>query len=100
MSTYVLLLLPIFTTTVLVAVGSCTQISLFVVPLTVLVGWITDRPMTINYPSFEIILFILAMFTVQICLSSPKVNWLEGSLLITTYLMIAVGFWFEKTVSF
>lgn len=81
-----------------VAVGSCTQISLFVVPLTVLVGWIAGRPMTINFPHFEIILLILAMFTVQICLSNPKVNWLEGSLLITTYLMIAVGFWFEKTV--
>ena len=81
-----------------VAVGSCTQISLFVVPLTVLVGWACDIPMTINFPHFEIILLILSMFTVQICLSNPKVNWLEGSLLITTYLMIAVGFWFEKTI--
>jgi len=83
-----------------VAVGSCTQISLFVVPLTVLVGWATGKKMTINFPHFEIILLILAMFTVQICLSNPKVNWLEGSLLITTYLMIAVGFWFEKTEEF
>jgi Ca2+:H+ antiporter len=81
-----------------VAVGSCTQISLFVVPLTVLVGWACKIPMTINFPHFEIILLILSMFTVQICLSNPKVNWLEGSLLITTYLMIAVGFWFEKTI--
>ena len=37
-----------------IAVGSCTQISLFVVPLTVLVGWAVDKPMTLNFPHFEI----------------------------------------------
>lgn len=79
-----------------VAVGSCVQISLFVVPLSVMVGWAAGKPMTLNFPPFEIILFILSVLTVQIILSNPKVNWLEGSLLITTYLMIAVGFWFEK----
>jgi Ca2+:H+ antiporter len=83
-----------------VAVGSCTQISLFVVPLTVLVGWAMDKPMTLNFPHFEITLYVLSLFTVSICLSNPSGNWLEGSLLITTYLMIAVGFWFEKVVDF
>jgi Ca2+:H+ antiporter len=81
-----------------VAVGSCVQISLFVVPLAVMVGWATGKPMTLNFPQFEILLFILSILTVQIILSNPKVNWLEGSLLITTYLMIAVGFWFENDV--
>ena len=83
-----------------VAVGSCTQISLFVVPLTVLVGWAFDKPMTLNFPHFEITLYILSVFTVSVCLSNPKGNWLEGSLLITTYIMIAIGFWFEKVVDF
>ena len=83
-----------------VAVGSCTQISLFVVPLTVLVGWVTDRDMTLNFPHFEIILFVLSVFTVSVVLSSPKCNWLEGSLLMTTYLLIAVGFWFEKITTY
>ena len=44
--------------------------------------------------------YVLSVVTVSICLSNPKGNWLEGSLLITTYLMIAVGFWFEKVVNF
>ncbi|KAL7576175.1 hypothetical protein ACA910_004830 [Epithemia clementina (nom. ined.)] len=83
-----------------VAVGSCTQISLFVVPLTVLVGWAMDRDMTLNFPHFEIILFVMSVFTVSIVLSSPKCNWLEGSLLMTTYLLIAVGFWFENITSY
>lgn len=83
-----------------VAVGSCTQISLLVVPLTVLVGWATGQDMTLNFPHFEIILYVLSVLTVSIVLSNPRCNWLEGSLLITTYLMIATGFWFENVKDF
>jgi Ca2+:H+ antiporter len=36
-----------------IAVGSCTQISLFVVPLAVIFGWIMDKDMTLNFPQFE-----------------------------------------------
>ena len=83
-----------------VAVGSCTQISLFVVPLTVLVGWACDRDMNLNFPHFEVILYILSVFTVSVILSNPSCNWLEGSLLMTTYVLIAVGFWFESVKDF
>ena len=79
-----------------IALGSSTQISLLVVPLTVLVGWATGVDMTLNFPHFEIIMYILSILTVSIVLSNPTCNWLEGSLLITTYFLIAVGFWFEK----
>ena len=83
-----------------VAIGSSTQISLLVVPLTVLVGWATGKDMTLNFPQFEIVLYVLSVLTVSIVLSNPKCNWLEGSLLMTTYLMIAVGFWFENVRDF
>lgn len=78
-----------------IAVGSCTQISLFVVPLTVLAGWFMNRDMTLNFPHFEISLYVLSVFTVSIVCANPHCNWLEGSLLITTYCLIAVRFWFE-----
>jgi Ca2+:H+ antiporter len=83
-----------------VAVGSCTQISLFVVPITVLVGWVLDRNMTLNFPIFEISLFTMSVIIVSICLSNPRGNWLLGSLLITTYIMVAVGFFFEDVEDF
>ncbi|GAX28896.1 Ca2+:H+ antiporter [Fistulifera solaris] len=79
-----------------IALGSSTQISLLVVPLTVIVGWVVGVDMTLNFPHFEIALYILSIFTVSIVLSNPTCNWLEGSLLITTYVMLAVGFWYEK----
>lgn len=83
-----------------VAVGSCTQISLFVVPLTVLVGWAVDKDMNLNFPHFEVILFVMSVLTVSIVISNSSSNWLEGSLLCSTYLLIAVGFWFENVESF
>lgn len=83
-----------------IAVGSCTQISLFVVPLTVLVGWAVDRDMNLNFPHFEVILFVLSIFTVSVVLSNPSSHWLEGSLLMTTYVLIAVGFWFEQVQTY
>lgn len=83
-----------------VCVGSCTQISLFVTPLIVLVGWGTGRPMSLNFPPFEIVLFILSVIIVSILVSNGKSNWLEGSMLITTYILIAIGFWFEKVVNY
>ena len=66
----------------------------------VLAGWVSGKNMTLNFPHFEIILFVMAVVIVSICLSNPKTNWLEGSLLVTSYAMIAVGFWFEDVVSF
>lgn len=83
-----------------VAIGSCTQIALFVVPVTVIVGWCADKNMTLNFPHFEIILYVLSILTVTISLGTGRSNWLLGSLLVTAYIMIAIGFWFEKVESY
>lgn len=83
-----------------VAVGSSTQISLFVAPLMVIIGWFANIPMTLNFPQFEIILYVLSVVVVSICLSNSKGNWLEGSMMVTTYFMVALGFWFEKVKDF
>lgn len=83
-----------------VAIGSCTQIALFVVPVTVIFGWGADKPMTLNFPTYEISLYVLSIFTVSVCLGTGKSNWLLGSVLITTYIMVAIGFWFEEVEDF
>jgi len=83
-----------------VAIGSSTQIALFVVPVTVLYGWFISKPMTLNYPTYEITLYTLSIFTVSICLQTGKSNWLLGSVLIITYVMLAIGFWFEVVEEF
>mmetsp|Transcript_27689 Transcript_27689/g.33687 ORF Transcript_27689/g.33687 Transcript_27689/m.33687 type:complete len:484 (+) Transcript_27689:230-1681(+) len=83
-----------------IAIGSSAQVSLFVVPFSTLMGWAMNKDMTLNFPKFEIILFILSIVIVSICLGNTKTNWLEGSLLITTYIMLGLGFWGENVITY
>lgn len=83
-----------------IAIGSSVQIALFVVPIIVLYGWAVDKDMTLNFPHFELALYILSIIIVALCVLDGASNWLEGSLLVTSYFMICVGFWFEKVEDF
>jgi len=44
----------------------------------------------------QVYLYLLSTFIVSLVLSNSKSNWLEGSLLIFTYTLVAVGVYFEK----
>ncbi|CAM9869551.1 unnamed protein product [Ectocarpus sp. 12 AP-2014] len=78
-----------------VAVGSATQVSMFVVPVAVLSGWAMDREMTLMFPNEEIILYVLSIVIVSTAVSNGTSNWLQGSLLVTTYVLVAVACWYE-----
>lgn len=75
------------------SVGSAVQISVFVIPLCVLIGWFEDKPLTMNYHSFETATMLLTSMSVAILLMDGKSNWLKGAILILEYLMIAAGFY-------
>jgi Ca2+:H+ antiporter len=44
----------------------------------------------------QVYLYLLSTFIVSLVLSNHRTNWLEGSLLVFTYLIIAIGVYFEK----
>jgi Ca2+:H+ antiporter len=44
-----------------VAVGSSTQIALFLIPFVTLLGWMLDQPMSLNFSGFETICLIMAV---------------------------------------
>lgn len=73
-----------------VAVGSSTQIALFVVPCAILFGWIFDQPMNLAFRNFEMLCLLLSVFLVSQVLQHGNTNWLHGAMLITVYLFIAV----------
>lgn len=77
-----------------VAVGSSTQVSLFVVPFTVITGWVTNQPMVLQFRTFDTACFMLTVFLVQSVLINGHSNWLHGCMLLTTYLLIAGIVWF------
>lgn len=79
-----------------VAVGSSIQIVLLVLPLTVILGWIigTDPIMTLQFDGFILAILFVAVLLVNYLIGDGKSNWLEGMLLMTTYIIIAVAAWF------
>jgi len=74
-----------------VAVGSSIQIALFVTPLVVLLGWILHRDMSLYFNLFETISLFVTAFVVNFLVLDGRSNYLEGSLLIAAYIIIAVG---------
>ncbi|KAH8918605.1 hypothetical protein BT69DRAFT_1338025 [Atractiella rhizophila] len=77
-----------------VAVGSSIQISLFVIPLLVVLGWIIGKPLSLLFDPFESIVLFLSVLIVGYATQDGKSNWLEGFLLFNVYVIIAVAFWF------
>lgn len=77
-----------------VAVGSSIQIALFVIPFTVILGWILGKPLTLLFDPFESIVLFLAVLTVNYVVQDGKSNWLEGMILMCLYAIIAVTFWY------
>lgn len=73
-----------------VAVGSATQIALFVIPVAILFGWVVDQPMNLAFRDFDTLCMLLAVFLVSQVLQHGNTNWLHGAMLITVYLFIAV----------
>lgn len=74
-----------------VAVGSSIQIALFVTPIVVLLGWILKTEMSLYFNLFETISLFVTAFVVNFLVLDGRSNYLEGSLLIAAYVIIAVG---------
>ncbi|KJA22895.1 hypothetical protein HYPSUDRAFT_87039 [Hypholoma sublateritium FD-334 SS-4] len=77
-----------------VAVGSSIQIALFVIPFIVTLAWILGKPLTLLFDPYESISMFLAVLTVNYVVQDGKSNWLEGFILMSLYLILAVTFWF------
>ena len=81
--------------TLQVAMGSATQIALFVAPLLVLVSRFFLKPMDLVFNAFELVCLIFAVFIVNAIVEDGESNWFEGSQLLVAYLIIAVAFYFH-----
>merc|ERR1712083_584129 len=71
-----------------VAVGSSTQIALFVVPCAVMFGWVVDQPMTLSFTVFDTTCQMLTVFLVAQVLQHGQCNWLHGAMLMVVYVFI------------
>lgn len=79
--------------TITICVGSSIQIACLVVPLLVIVGWLVDQPLTLHFRNFETIVLFVSVFLVNLLIMDGKSNYMEGLMLLTLYVVIALAFW-------
>ncbi|KAL6137246.1 hypothetical protein ACLB2K_062538 [Fragaria x ananassa] len=75
-----------------VAIGSSTQISMFVIPFCVVVGWIMGEPMDLNFQLFETATLFITVLVVAFMLQEGTSNYFKGLMLILCYLIVAASF--------
>ncbi|WFD32209.1 non-specific serine/threonine protein kinase [Malassezia sp. CBS 17886] len=76
-----------------VAVGSSIQIALGLIPALVIVGWIVGQPLSLFFHQFETIGLVVSVLLVNTIIQDGRSNYLEGSMLVALYLIIALSYW-------
>ena len=100
-----------------VAVGSCTQIALFVIPLLVTVAWGMGKPLSLLFDPLETSVsgdrvfamkrqkadslpgqfIFLTVLLVKFVIEDGRTHWLNGATLVCVYVMLATTFWHYPT---
>ena len=75
-----------------IAVGSSIQIALLVAPLMVLLGWAMGIGMSLQFGLFETVVCLVAVLITNFIVQDGESNWLEGVMLLGTYIIIAIAF--------
>jgi Ca2+:H+ antiporter len=77
-----------------IAIGSSTQIALFVAPVLVFVSLLVGHPMDFVFTTFEIASVALSTVLVFMISADGWSNWLEGAQLTGAYVIMAISFFF------
>ncbi|KAH7405569.1 hypothetical protein KP509_15G076100 [Ceratopteris richardii] len=78
---------------VAVAIGSSTQISMFVIPFCVVIGWIAGKPMDLDFHLFETATLFITVIVVAFMLQEGKANYFKGLMLVLCYLIVGASFY-------
>ena len=74
-----------------IAIGSSTQIALFVAPLLVLLSlFVAPAPLSLAFTGVEVFLVLMATFVASILIVDGKSTWFTGVQLIAVYLVMAI----------
>lgn len=78
-----------------VAMGSSLLVALLVAPMLVLVGQAIGQPMDLNFNLFEVVAVTIAVAIANLISLDGRSNWLEGTLLLATYVVLGAAFYFH-----
>jgi len=75
-----------------VAIGSSTQISMFVIPFCVVIGWPMGTHMDLNFQLFETATLFITVLVVAFMLQEGTANYFKGLMLVLCYLIVGASF--------
>jgi len=78
-----------------VALGSSVQIALGAIPALVLVAWVLNVPLTLDFGAFEAVIILVSTLVAASTLDFHA-TWLDGSMLIAAYVVVAIVYYFKK----
>jgi len=81
--------------TVATATGDSLLVALFVAPVLVFVGQIIHQPIDLNFNSFQVVAVAIAVAITNLITFSGRSNWLDGSLLLATYIVLGFAFYYH-----
>jgi Ca2+:H+ antiporter len=81
-----------------IAVGSSTQVALFVAPVLVFISLAVGHPMDFVFSPFEVAAVGVATLIVSLISLDGRSNWLEGAQLVGAYSIIAISFFFVRSL--
>jgi Ca2+:H+ antiporter len=79
-----------------VALGSSTQIAMFVTPVIVVAGLIIGQPMDLLFTPAEIASVMGAVIVCWLVIQDGKSNWFEGAALLALYAILGITFYFIR----
>ena len=78
-----------------IAVGSSTQIALFVGPLLLLLSYVIGpHPMDLLFSVFELVAIAFSVLSIAFIAHDGETHWMEGVQLLAVYVILALGFYF------
>jgi len=78
-----------------VAMGSSLLVAMFMAPLLVLVGQAIGQPMDLDFNPFEVVAVAISVVVANLISLDGRSNWLEGALLLATYAVLGLAFYFH-----
>lgn len=75
-----------------IAVGSATQVVMFVAPALVLISLMFGKPMNLVFNTFELVTIVFSVFVTNAVVEDGESTWFEGFQLIVAYVIMAVAF--------
>jgi len=78
-----------------VATGDSLLVALFVAPLLVFVGLLMGQPIDLNFNPFQVVSVAIAVAVTNLISFSGRSNWLDGTLLLATYTVLGVAFYYH-----